>query len=408
MVAVVSQVRIHAGAGVRRRWSVGKAPLACVIGDMDLVRPLGLAGIRCAVVARRGDAPWCSRFTRATIPWLDPASRPGELVRVLLEFAAEQDEPPVLYYQDDPAMSAISRRRDALLGAFRFLMPDAELVEGLADKAGFAALGERLGLPTPPTRVVTADEVAAASALDLPYPVIVKPARHVAGWPAVSGSKAVEAADPEALRGLMRELGTVTSRFVVQSRIPGPETRIDSYHVYVDAARSVAGEFTGRKIRTYPPRYGYSTAVEITDDSEVRELGRECVSRLGLRGVAKLDFKRDPGGRLWLLEVNPRFSLWHLPGALAGVNLPALVYADCTGRTRPPPTAVRVGVTWCELRRDFQARKADHIPALRWAAWALRADAKRSVALDDPMPFLAGIVGRRVLERVAAARESWK
>ena len=127
---------------------MGKAPLACVIGDMDLVRPLGLAGIRCAVVARHGDAPWRSRYTRATIPWLDPASRPGELVRVLLEFAAEQQEPPVLYYQDDPAMSAISRRRNALLGRSASPMPTLELVEALA-QAGSQALAERLGLPTP-------------------------------------------------------------------------------------------------------------------------------------------------------------------------------------------------------------------------------------------------------------------
>ena len=102
--------------------------------------------------------------------------------------------------------------------------------------------------------------------------------------------------------------------------------------------------------------------------------------------------------------MNPRFTLWHLPGALAGVNLPALVFADLTGRPRPSPEPVRAGTTWCELRRDFRARKADHIPAARWALWALRTNAKRSVAWDDPMPFLAGIVGRRVLERAAGGR----
>ena len=168
-------------------------------------------------------------------PWLDPASRPGELVRVLLEFAAEQQEPPVLYYQDDPAMSAISRRRDALLGAFRFLMPDAELVEALADKAGFEALAERWGCrrprrgSSPPTtrlrRALSTCRIPSSSS---------RPGTLPGGR--VSGSRPSKPCDPEALRGLMRELGTVTSRFVVQTRISGPETRIDSYHVYVDAA----------------------------------------------------------------------------------------------------------------------------------------------------------------------------
>ena len=60
------------------------------------------------------------------------------------------------------------------------------------------------------------------------------------------------------------------------------------------------------------------------------------VERLALTGVAKLDFKRDPQGNLRLLEINPRFNLWHHAGAIAGVNIPALVYADLAGLPRPP------------------------------------------------------------------------
>ena len=41
-------------------------PLACVMGDMDLLRPLGLARIPCVVVARPGAAPRFSRFARAS------------------------------------------------------------------------------------------------------------------------------------------------------------------------------------------------------------------------------------------------------------------------------------------------------------------------------------------------------
>ena len=37
-------------------------PLACVMGNLDLVRPLGLAGIRCVTVAPRGHPVHFSRF----------------------------------------------------------------------------------------------------------------------------------------------------------------------------------------------------------------------------------------------------------------------------------------------------------------------------------------------------------
>jgi hypothetical protein len=113
---------------------------------------------------------------------------------------------------------------------------------------------------------------------------------------------------------------------------------------------------------------------------------------LRLRGVAKFDFKRGPDGRLYLLEINPRFSLWHHPGAVAGVNLPALAYADLVGRPRPPVARARSHVRWCDLRLDLRAARASGIPIASWLVWALSSDAKGSgVSWDDPLPTLYGI-----------------
>ncbi len=67
-----------------------------------------------------------------------------------------------------------------------------------------------------------------------------------------------------------------------------------------------------------PAAYGHTTALVITDAPDVVELGRRLTGLLGLVGVAKLDFKRAPDGRLHLLEVNPRFNLWHFAGRRPG------------------------------------------------------------------------------------------
>jgi predicted ATP-grasp superfamily ATP-dependent carboligase len=113
----------------------------------------------------------------------------------------------------------------------------------------------------------------------------------------------------------------------------------------------IVGEFTGRKIRTYPISYGYSTALIITKAEDVAAQGRKIVTKLGLRGVAKLDFKRDPTGKLWLLEVNPRFNLWHRLGADAGINIPALVFQDLTEQHRPDTCSAQEGATYCRGSR---------------------------------------------------------
>ena len=48
-------------------------PLACVLGTMDLVRPLGLAGVRCAVVTEVNNSLRYSRFTHMAFPWIGDA-----------------------------------------------------------------------------------------------------------------------------------------------------------------------------------------------------------------------------------------------------------------------------------------------------------------------------------------------
>ena len=369
-------------------------PLACVIGDMDLLRPLGLAGIRCAVPDAPGTLPRRSRFTKATFPLVDPVTDPAGFGEGLAAFAAGLAEPPVLFYQGDWDMLAISRQRDALALVARFALADRELVEDLTDKARFLRLAERLELPVP--AAAAADPAAPApSELDVPFPWVIKPVTRVSGtWNALaSGAKAIGVRSTTELTEVWPALAGA-GPLIVQELVPGPETLIESYHVYVDAGAAIAGEFTGRKLRTYPTAYGHSTAVEITDAPDVRELGRALVDRLGLHGVAKFDFKRAPDGRLLLLEVNPRFSLWHHPGALAGVNLPALVHADMTDTPRPPTGSARAGVRWCHPGTDLRACRAAGLSVPAWLRFVAGSRARSRVALDDPVPLLAGLVRR--------------
>lgn len=369
-----------------------RQPIACVLGDLDLVRPLGQAGIPCAVVDHR-DPVIYSRFIRARFKCEE--KREGEtdpLVPALIRFAESQPEPPVLFYETDPMLLLVSRHRDELASRFRFVLADAELVEDLADKARFQALAERLELPVP--RAFHLVPGIPVSDLDLRLPVVVKPTlRCLKVWKPLAGqSKAVLADTPERLEAIWAQVAPAGVEVVVQEYVPGPESRVESYHVYVDPAGEIAAEFTGRKLRTFPLERGWSSALIIAEAPDVADLGREVIRRLRLQGVAKLDFKRDPDGRLHLLEVNPRFNLWHHPGAAAGVNLPSLVYADLTGRPRPAVKKARPGVRWCSPGSDLRAARALNMPLYQWLGWALACETLSEVSWDDPTPLLLGIL----------------
>src|SRR5439155_95698 len=148
-----------------------------------------------------------------------------------------------------------------------------------------------------------------------------------------------------------------------------------------------AAEFTGRKIRTHPTQHGHSTALEITDAGDVAALGRDLVHRVGLRGVAKLDFKRGPDGRLHLLEINPRFTLWHHPAALAGVNVPLLVYGDLTGASRPPLLKARACVR--ALGRAGHTVFVAGVGRRPLAAWSRHCQARFRLADETLTAFAA-------------------
>jgi predicted ATP-grasp superfamily ATP-dependent carboligase len=370
---------------------------------MDLVRPLGRAGIDAAVVARRGEPERFSRFTRAVIETAGDSESDEQVIEHLLEYGRRQSSPPVLFYTDDKTLWLASQFRDRLREAFRFVMPDHGLVCDLVDKGRFLALAERLSLPVPRARVLATGERGPPPDLGLRFPIVLKPVTRLdyGAWEGLeSCGKAYQVASAEDLRVLWPRLAAVQLAVVAQEMVHGHENQVLSYHAYVGDDGCIVGEFTGRKIRTYPSKFGHTTALTVSADRQVADVGRTILQRLDFSGVAKLDFKRGPDGQLHLLEINPRFSLWHHPGAAAGVNIPALVHGDLTGRPRPRAVSARPGTTWVKPWRDPVAAREDGISLRQWTRWALGADTTSVLAWDDPMPFLRGMVWTRAKRRL--------
>jgi predicted ATP-grasp superfamily ATP-dependent carboligase len=122
------------------------------MGDMKLVRPLRLTGVRWAVVGLPDSPSVYSRFAQTALYWNDLSERVDDLVEALIRFGSAQPERPVLFYREDAQLLLVSRYREHLAHGYRFVIADPELVEDLVDKARFQALAERLHLPVPASR----------------------------------------------------------------------------------------------------------------------------------------------------------------------------------------------------------------------------------------------------------------
>jgi predicted ATP-grasp superfamily ATP-dependent carboligase len=390
--------------------------LACVMGGLSIVRPLGRAGIpvACVVTSDAKERISLSRFVRRTVIVPDAETDAEGLLRALVDFGAALSTPPVLLVDTDPDMLFLSRNRDRLAKYFRFALPSSDLLEDLVDKRRFADLARRADLPTPETHVIaqgTATRDPRVRAWRR-FPCIVKPGLRTHWFGSrfgphviTSTQKALCVRSRAELDAMTPDLEAHPGDFILQPLIEGGEAQIVSYHAYV-ANAGVVADFTGRKVRTVPREYGFSSYVQITDDERVREVGRDVVTRVGFRGVIKLDFKEDTrDGGLYLLEANPRFNLWHHPGAVAGVNLPALYYNDLVypGSVRPDEHHARPGVRWMWAFADLQeARATGELHALQWLRELAAADVVEDLCWHDPLPGVARLVGR-LRQRVARA-----
>jgi predicted ATP-grasp superfamily ATP-dependent carboligase len=340
----------------------------------------------------------------------DPEGAVGQLVA----WAQKRQDKPVLFYQGDHDLLALSRFRDRLSPHLRCVLPPRDLVEDLVDKLRFAALAQRLSLPVPPTLTLRREAGGVEARGWNHFPCVLKPAMRTRWFGSrlqqranSNTQKAVRVENRTELEHLLPLIEAHETDFVLQAAVEGGEERILSYHAYVRPGGELVAEFTGRKIRTVPRRYGVSTYVEITDDGEMKRLGRAMIERLEFSGVLKMDWKQDErDGRLYLLEINPRFSLWHHLATVAGLCLPELVYRDCLEPGTAKAEALRAGVRWLSVHGDRRAFRehcaAGELSAARWLWQLMTADVNEDFALSDPMPGLVDLfdIGKRKVARV--------
>lgn len=373
-------------------------PWACLLGDISMVRALGKSGISVAVAtANRADKCTRSRYCKDVIEIPGWLRDPEGTLHALTHWAEKQESKPVLFYQTDADLIWISRFRNSLARRFRFVFPESELVEDLVDKSKFYERATAWGIPIPETRIVN-DTSRDMDQVDrwVIFPCILKPITRSEVWHRTMSrkSKAVHINTREELESVLARLSADAGPLILQSCVRGGEENVLSYHAYVSQDSQILMEFTGCKIRTNPRQYGFSTYLEITDDDEVRDLGRDIVKKLGFHGVLKIDFKRDgPTGRLFVLEINPRFNLWHHPGSVAGVPIPEAVYWNCVDPTRVRKLAkAQQGVRWMSPRHDIRAygeyRDENQLTALKWIYQAITADVNEGFQISDLGPAI--------------------
>ena len=284
-------------------------------------------------------------------------------------------------------------------------MPAHEIVEKLVDKSRFAIFAEELALPVPKTLAGTSETTLDEIARRIGFPCVLKTCHaHITVAERAQIARARKArpivcSAPNArwiFRRCSSECGIGRRRSSFKNGSPAARSRFEAFtSMFAPTGRrsgttSVA-EFALINVAAARTPSSSSSAIPSSITASAWIL---TVRRIGLVGVAKLDFKLDPRTLTYhLLDVSPRFNRWNHLGAVSGVNLPFIAYRDLTGAPAEPRAEATAGPRWLSFGDEARAFLRDYapegdLPALDWLRSYRGGKVYDVFAWDDPSPFV--------------------
>jgi D-aspartate ligase len=359
---------------------------------LGIARSLGRRKIPVCVLDDERSIARFSRYTGRAVRVTDLRDERRTVETLLAVGRAHGLKGWVLFPTREETVAALSRHRDQLTQHFRIPTAGWDVVRWAWDKRNTYRRAQQLAIPTPRTWYPrSADDI---SDIDAEPPFAVKPAIKEHFFYATK-AKAWRAETHAQLRHLVRRALAIVGRpeVIVQELVPG-----DGRHQFAYCALFKEGEalatMTCRRRRQHPAEFGRaSTYVETVHAPEIESLSERFLRDIGYYGLAELEYKVDPrDGRHKLLDVNARTWGYHSLGQCAGVDFPALLYADQLGE-RFRPRRAEVGVRWVRLATDIPTGLLEMARGrLGWRAYLrslLRADTEAVFDRRDPLPSLA-------------------
>lgn len=300
----------------------------------------------------------------------------------------------VVFPTREETVAACSRHRAELSRLYRIPTPGWEAVQWAWDKRNTYGRARALGIPTP--RTWQPSDPSELPALARHLPLVIKPAIKE-NFFYETGAKAWRADTLDELLQAFEEAAAITDpgEILVQELLPGTGRDRVAYCAFFKDGRPLAS-MTVRRLRQHPPQFGRaSTLVETVELPELEDPSTMFLSDIDYYGLVELEYMFDPRDQIYkLLDVNARTWGYHSLGAAAGVDFPALLFADQMGEEPPLATQrASAGVRWIRLLTDTPTAlrevaagnlgPRDYLRSLRGL------DTEAVLARDDPLPFVA-------------------
>jgi carbamoyl-phosphate synthase large subunit len=223
------------------------------------------------------------------------------------------------------------------LGIATFL-PTLEQLEA-RDKINLFQFGVKHGLDVPRDRTIHQIFEIPNVAAEFSYPIVVK-GKYYEAFVCYNYEQS-----EKAFHKLYAKWGLP---IIIQEFVKGTEVNV-----------AALGDGQGTAISIIPMRKMYITdkgkawaGITIEDES-LNDLAKKFVAVTKWKGGFELEVMKSPDGKLYIMEVNPRFPAWIYLSAGAGQNQPEALMQMALGSTVAPMTKYKVGKLFLRYAWDL-------------------------------------------------------
>lgn len=299
-------------------------------GGLGIIRTLGMLDVPVFTVIEDRFAPaGLSKYLTGKFVW-DTRDLPrSRLLEGLKRIGRQLKLPTILIPTDDVGAILIAEEAVTLRQWFLFPKLRSDIPRSLADKSQLHTLCKQLGVPCPqaisPGTISEVYEFIETAA----FPVVVKPSKP---WlnPKIKPSIV---SSPRALLDLYRRSeAQVPHNLLIQEYIRDGEDWL--FDGYCDADSKCLAGFTGRKLRSYPSRFGSATLGRSVTNPALLQQAEALVKAVSYAGIMDIDYRFDKrDGQYKLLDFNPRIGAqFRLFEDSDRIDVARALYRDLTGQ----------------------------------------------------------------------------
>jgi predicted ATP-grasp superfamily ATP-dependent carboligase len=300
-------------------------------GGLGIVRSLGMLGIPIYTIIEDRFAPAAvSRHLTGRFVWDTRGLTRPQLLEGLALIGTTMKRRAILIPTDDFAAILIAEENTVLRQWFVFPETRSDVPRSLANKMLLHALCTELKVPTPLTLAPKSVPEVHAFIESTTFPVVAKAS---AGW-LTSASKTKLVYSLSELLAIYRDAEREEpGNLVIQEYIADGEDWF--FHGYCNAKSECLAGFTGRKIRSFPPRAGITTLGRSVRNEALSRQSDGLLKAIPYAGIMDIDYRLDRrDGQYKLLDFNPRIGAqFRLFEDSEGLDVARVLYRDLTGQS---------------------------------------------------------------------------